>query len=155
MARETIPQCKSGRRERPDRAECQVCRPTCHIFMCACVQSEPLAGEGELISILDSRLAAGPKRHVGCRSDGQYSPSFRGIFAHFHRASDGGAAWRDAEKGVETKATPSLPPVPLLQKNSRHRDRPHKFAIVTMKVEKGGTKEGDGGKGMEGGRIFE
>ena len=80
---------KWTQRERPDIAECQVCRPTCHIFMCACVQSEPLAGEGELISILDSRLAAGPKRHVGCRSDGQYSPSFRGIFAHFHRASDG------------------------------------------------------------------
>ena len=59
-----------------------------------------------------------------------------------------GAAWRDAEKGVETKAMPSLPPVPLLQKNSRHRDRPHKFAIVTMKVEEGGTK----GRERNGGR---
>ena len=66
-----------------------------------------------------------------------------------------GAAWRDAEKGVETKATPSLPPVPLLQKNSRHRDRPHKFAIVTMKVEKGGTKEGEGREWREEGFLSE
>ena len=67
-----------------------------------------------------------------------------------------GAAWRDAEKGVETKAMPSLlPPVPLLQKNSRHRDRPHKFAIVTMKVEKGGTKEGEGREWREEGFLSE
>ena len=82
------------------RAECQVCRPTCHIFMCACVQSEPhREARGELISILDSRLAAGPKRHVGCRSDGQYSPSFRGIFPHFHRASDGRRGLEGRGKG--------------------------------------------------------
>ena len=139
---------KWTRRERPDIAECQVCRPTCHIFMCAYVQSEPhRQARGELISILDSRLAAGPKRHVGCRSDGQYSPSFRGIFAHFHRASHGAALEGRGKRGRdEDDALPSSRF--SAPENSRHRDRPHKFAIVTMKVEEGGTK----GRERNGGR---
>ena len=46
---------------------------------------------------------------------------------------------------------------PSTPENSRHRDRPHKFAIVTMEVEKGGTEWNGriGGErgATEGGRL--
>ena len=66
---------------------------------------------------------------------------------------EGGGRAADAEgrkEGSEMKRKPSTP------ENSRHRDRPHKFAIVTMEVEKGGTewngRIGGEGRRREGGR---
>ena len=108
-------------------------------YSCAHVQRELLterlacSAGPELISISDSRKAGSDyEEDVGCRWVGQYSGhSYRGIFAHFHRVgSDGGGGCGSYMK----KKMPST------TENFRHRDRPHKFAIVTMEVEKGGTE---------------